>query len=237
MIAIRKFPASSVLVVFGALLAAACSRPSFPTETTVEGATSTAPSTANAKQEQKTLLRFINATGGPKDLYFQDVLAFRSVESAAVTSYLALPSPRADAHHELKLYDSANPVGTPLITDSEPETNGHRYTVLALRDGGKFTLTVIPDQLKPPAPGKAKIRVIHAAPGADKLDVFGIVSGLGFGRFTEYKELGPTTTELVVGKRKLTDVKLEAGKLYTIVLLGGEGKPLSSKLIEDELIQ
>ena len=215
MIAIRKLPASSVLIL-SALLAVACSRPSFPSETTVDGATSTAPSPAAAKQEQKTLLRFINATGGPKDLYFQDVLAFRRVDSEDVTSYLALPSPRADAHHELKLYDSANPVGTPLVTDSEPETEGHRYTVLALEKSGKFTLTVIPDQLKPPAPGKAKLRVIHAAPGAD------------FGRFTEYKEVAPTTEE---------HVKLEAGKLYTIVWLGGEGKPPSAKVIEDELIQ
>lgn len=206
MIALPKFPASSVLIL-AALLAAACSKPSLPTETTVEGATSTAPSTATAKQEHKTLLRFINATGGSKDLYFQDEPAFRNVESAAVTPYLALLSPRGDAHHQLKLYDSANLAGKPLITDSEPETTGHRYTILALEKGGKFTLTVIPDQLKPPAPGKAKVRSIHTAAGAD------------FGHFTEYKEIAPSS-------------ELEAGKLYTIVMFGS-----GPKLIEDELIQ
>jgi hypothetical protein len=205
MIAIRKLPAGSVLIL-SALLAVSCSRPSFRSETTVDGATSTAPSPAAAKQEQKTLLRFINATGGPKDLYFQEVLAFRRVDSQELTSYLALPSPRADAHHELKLYDSANPVGTPLVNDSEPETNGHRYTVLALEKAGKFTLTVIPDQLKPPAAGKAKVRSIHAAPGAD------------FGHFTDYKEIAPSS-------------EFKAGKLYTIVVLGG-----GPKLIEDELL-
>ncbi len=207
MIAIRKLPASSVLIL-GALLAASCSRSSLPSETTVDGATSTAPSPAAARQEQKTLLRFINATGSPKDLYFQDVLAFRNAESAGVTSYLALPSPRGDAHHELKLYDSSNPVGTPLMTDSEPETNGHRYTVLALRDHGKYSLTMIPDQLKPPAPGKARLRVIHAAPGVDKMDVSGISSGLSFGRFTEYKEIDPATVEVAVRQQKLMAVKL-----------------------------
>jgi len=206
MIAIRKLLAGGVLIL-SALLAVSCSRPSFPSETTVDGATSTAPSPAAAKQEQRTLLRFINATRGPKDLYFQDVLAFRRADSDEVTSYLALPSPRADAHHELKLYNSANPVGTPLVTDSQPETSGHRYTVLALEKAGKFTLTVIPDQLKPPAPGKAKVRSIHAVPGAD------------FGHFTDYKEIAPTS-------------ELEAGKLYTIVVLRG-----GPKLIEDKLIQ
>jgi hypothetical protein len=206
MIALRNFPAGSVLIL-SALLAASCSRPSFSSETTVDGATSTAPSPAAAKQEQKTLLRFINATGGPKDLYFQDVLAFRRVDAQDVTSYLVLPSPRADARHELKLYDSANPVGTPLVNDSESETSGHRYTVLALEQGGKFTLTVIPDQLKPPAAGRAKVRSIHAAPGTD------------FGHFTDYKEVAPSH-------------EFEAGKLYTIVVLRG-----GPKLIEDELIQ
>jgi hypothetical protein len=156
MMAIRKFPASSLLIL-STLLAVSCSRPSLPSETTVDGATSTAPSPATAKQEHKTLLRFINATGSPKDLYFQDVMAFRNVASAEITSYQALPSPRADAHHELKLYDSANPGGKPLVVDSEPENVGHRYTVLALRDHGKFTLTVIPDQLKPPAPGEDEL--------------------------------------------------------------------------------
>ena len=206
MIAIRKLPASGVLIL-SALLAVSCSRPSFPSETTVDGATTTAPSPAAAKQEQRTLLRFINATRGPKDLYFQDVLAFRRADPEDVTSYLALPSPRADAHHELKLYNSANPVGRPLVTDSQPETSGHRYTVLALEKAGKFTLTVIPDQLKPPAPGKAKVRSIHAVPGPD------------VGHFTDYKEIAPTS-------------ELEAGKLYTIVVLRG-----GPKLIEDKLIQ
>ena len=196
MIAIRKLPASSALIL-SALLAVSCSRPSFPSETTVDGATSTAPSPAAAKQEQKTLLRFINATGGPKDLYFQDVLAFRGVESEAVTSYLALSSPRADAHHELKLYDSTNPVGTPLVTDSEPETSGHRYTVLALEQGGKFTLTVIPDQLKPPAPGKAKVALDSRGSG---------------GRLWPFHR--------IQGSRAQRE--FEAGKLYTIVVLRGQ---------------
>jgi hypothetical protein len=83
----------------------------------------------------------------------------------------------------------------------------------------------------------------------DKLDIFpsgetnGIFSGQSFARVTEYMEIAPVTTELAVRKRgsktdkvKLKGVKLEAGKLYTIILLGGEGKPLSCKVIEDELV-
>jgi len=253
MTATRTCSAASIarilFVILTAMLAAACSKSNLPTETTVNGATSTAPSTAAAKQEQKTLFRFINATQSPKDLYFQDLPAFTRIESGSVTPYAALASPRPEAHHELKLYNSSSDVGTPLGTNSEPETSGQRYTVLALNQRGKFTLTLIPDALKAPAAGKARLRLIHAAPGVDQLDVFpvgqtrGIFNGQSFGRVTEYKDVTPGAAELAVRKHgsktdelNLDEVKLEAGKLYTVILLGGEGKPLSSKVIEDELV-
>jgi hypothetical protein len=47
------------------MLAAACSKSSLPSETTVDGATTTAPSPSAAKQETKTLIRFINVRRRP----------------------------------------------------------------------------------------------------------------------------------------------------------------------------
>jgi len=91
--------------------------------------------------------------------------------------------PKHAIFNELKLYNSSSQTGTPLTSSSEVENSGRRYTVLAVDRDGKPTLTVIPDQLKPPAPGKTKLRLIHAAPGVDKLDIFrsgettGIFSG------------------------------------------------------------
>jgi Domain of unknown function (DUF4397) len=249
MIAPLKQTAARILSITAAFLMAACSRSSLPSETTVDGVTSEAPSAAAARQQQKTLVRFINATQGPKDLYFQDMPAFTKLAFGGVTPYITLVDPHQDVHHELKLYNSSSEVGTPLTRNSEVETSGHRYTVLALNQDGKPRLSVIPDQLKPPASGKTKVRLIHAAPGVDQLDIFragetnGIFNGQSFASVTEYKEIEPVTTELEVRKRgsktnevKLKDVKLEAGKLYTIILLGGEGKPLSCEVIEDELV-
>ena len=249
MIAPRKHSAVLTLLIISAFLTGACSNPNFSTETTVDGATSIAPSAAAAKQEQKTIIRFLNASEGLKDLYFRDKPAFTKVQYGRVTSYTALPSPRPDAHHELKLYNSSSEVGTPLSSNAEVGNYGGRYTILALNYKGKPRLTVIPDQLKPPALGKTKLRLIHAAPGVDKMDIFpsgetnGIFSGQSFPQITEYKEIAPVTTELAVRKRgsttdevKLKDVELKAGKLYTIILLGGEGKPLACKVIEDELV-
>ena len=60
---------------------------------------------------------------------------------------------------------------------------------------------------------------------------------------TEYEETNPGEAELAVRRRgsktdelPLKHVKLEAGKLYTIILLGGEGRPRSCKVVEDELL-
>src|SRR6266550_1996975 len=137
MIAPRKHSAVSTLLIISAFLIGACSKSNLSTETTVDGTTSTAPSAAAAKQEQKTLIRFLNASEGLKDLYFRDMPAFTKVEYGRVTSYIALPSPRPDAHYELKLYNSSSDVGTPLSRSSEVGNNGWRYTILALNYKGK----------------------------------------------------------------------------------------------------
>lgn len=240
--------------VTATLLITACSKSPQPAQTTVDGQTSTSPSAAQARKKLNTLVRFINATQTPKDLYYRvaadrDVAVFTRVPFETVTPYTELPSGRPDAHHEIKLYSASNGVGVPLARNSQVENAGRRYTVLAVDEDGKPVLTVITDNLTPPASGKAKVRVIHAAPGIDKLDIFhsgyedSIFQGVGFALVTEYKEADPGDAALAVRKRgsktdalKIKSVKLEAGKLYTIVLLGGEGKPLNCKVIEDELL-
>ena len=239
------------ILIIAMLSLGACSRSTQPVETTVGNKTSTAPSAAAAKEEKETLVRFINATQGTKDVYYRDMAAFTKVPSQTVTPYVGLPGGRQDSKHDLKLYNSANEVGTPLTVNAEgvPQNVGRHYSVLAVDQDGKPALKVIPDEMKPPEPGKAKVRLIHAAPGVDKLDIFragdeeGIFSGQSFAQVTEYKEIDPATIELTVRKRgsktdglKLKDVKLEPNKLYTFVLLGGEGKPLACKVIEDELL-
>jgi uncharacterized protein DUF4397 len=158
--------------VTATLLITACSKSTQPAQTTVDGQTSTSPSAAQARKELNTLVRFINATQTAKDLYYRvaadrDAAAFTNVPFETVTPYTELPSGRPDAHHEIKLYSASNGVGVPLARNSQVENAGRRYTVLAVNEDGKPALTVITDNLTPPASGKAKVRVIHAAPGID----------------------------------------------------------------------
>lgn len=218
-----------------------------PSQTTSGGSTSTAPSGAVAKIEDKALIRFINATPSTKDLYFGDVSAFSNVAAHSASSYMELPADR----REFKLYPAGNETGTPLATNSEGPTAGKHYTVVAVNGtDGMPMLNPISDDLAQPDPGKAKVRVIHAAPGVKKVDVYAagskdaLIDGVDFKDASSYKEVDPVLSEIDVrtsGSKasavKVRNLNLAPGKLYTLVVMGGNGQPLTSKVIEDQVIQ
>jgi hypothetical protein len=211
------------------------------------GATSTAPSGQDAKIADKALVRFINATPTAKDLYFGDVTAFSNVGAEAVSTYSELPAQR----HEFKLFDAGTNGGSPLATNSESPSAGQHYTVVAMNSvNGSTILDPVSDDLSAPEAGKAKVRVIHAAPGVSKVDIYpagskkAILDGIAFKDATSYKDVDPVVTEIDVrteGNKEsavtIHNVTLQPGKLYTLLLMGGNGEPLTSKVIEDQLIQ
>lgn len=226
---------------------AGCSNPSpYQTQTSTGGATSTAPSGSAARSVDKALVRFINATPAPKDLMFGDAAAFSNVASQTASPYTELPADR----HEYKLYSAGNDAGDPLATNSEGPTAGKHYTIVAVNGtNGTPILNPITDEIAQPDPGKAKVRVIHAAPGVKKVDVYpagskdALISGVDFKDATSYREVDPGTAEIDVrptGSKtntvKLGDLNLAPGKLYTLVIMGGNGQPVTSKVIEDQLV-
>lgn len=215
-----------------------------PSETKAGPRESTAPAGTEAKQAEKALVRFANATRTPKDLYFGDSAAFRQTGFKTVTPYQELPAER----HDFKLMAAGNPAEV-LATNSEGLTAGKHYTILAVdQKDGKPALNAINDDLAPPTAGKAKVRVINAAPGLDDLDLYAanqknaLISGAGFNHATDYKDVEPTTTQLMVrhgtskrGEAVLKNLRLEAGKLYTLLVVGGRGQTLTAETIEDQL--
>ena len=233
----------------GALLGlSACTKPSQePTATTSGGSTSTAPSGAEAKKADVALVRFLNATPTSRDLYFGDLKLFPSVSAQSISPYVELPAER----HEFKLFASGNTSGDPLATNSEGLTAGKHYTIVGeMKTDGKATLNPIEDDLTRPTPGKVKVRVIHAASGVPKVDVYplagkdALISGVSFNDVTGYKEVDPMMTELDIrpfGSKKdeatIQNVNLMADKLYTIIVMGGNGRPLKTQVIEDQLTE
>ena len=91
------------------------------------------------------------------------------------------------------------------------------------------------------------MRVINLAPGAEDIDLYSnakkdaIISGAGLDHATDFKEVDPAHAELTVrhGTSKknsapVKDVKLQAGKLYTILVFQDKRGLLKTKTVEDE---
>ena len=203
----------------------------------------TAPAAAAAKQADQAMVRFVNATTTSKDLAFGDTTPFTGIDARDVTAYKTLPAER----HDLKLF-AKDDKATPLDTNSEGLTSGKHYTVLAVMEkNGKQKLDPISDDLTPPAAGQAKVRLINLAPGAQKLDLYvagdktPLISGAELDSATDYKDVAPTQAALSVrhgmSKRNsapVSDLKMDAGKLYTIIVFQDKSGKMSVKSVEDQ---
>lgn len=174
-------------------------------------------------------VRFYDAYTAPVDLYFGDTKAFKNKTDRSLTSYIELPAER----HEFALREPASPAGDPLAKNNEGLAAGKHYTVIAYDDkDGKPALRVVNDDESAPDTGKAKVRIIHAAPGLEALNLY--VAGTknkiaGESRFTTsstWQQVDPVRGSLTLrtsDKRavQIPDVQLEPGKLYTFIVNGG----------------
>jgi len=120
--------------------------------------------------------------------------------------------------------------------NSEGLHAGKHYTVVTYEDkNAKPVLRVFNDDESAPAAGRAKVRLIHAAPGAEPISLYaaGRKDKLaGESRFSDasgWQEVDPVSgpLELRAGDDKTGDRapiavhSIEAGKLYTFVVEGG----------------
>jgi hypothetical protein len=203
----------------------------------------TAPPAATAKQADQAIVRFVNGTPNKKDLAFGDITPFDGVGSHDVTAYKELAADR----HDFKLFNQDDKTN-PLATNSEGLTAGKHYTILAFTEkNGKENLDPVTDDLTPPSPGMAKVRVINLAPAMKNVDLYAggnkeaLISGAGLDSATDYKDVSPSEASMFVRNsvRKRNSVpvgneELKAGRLYTILVFEDKhGKP-QVKTIEDE---
>ncbi|MEO8027037.1 MAG: DUF4397 domain-containing protein [Bryobacteraceae bacterium] len=228
------------------VMLAGCDKPTTePAKSEGAGTAATTPAGTVAKSANQALVRFINATAAPKDLAFGEMRPFPAVPANSASAYTQIPSER----HDFKLLNSGGNLVDPLVKNSESPTAGMHYSVLAISDkDGKYSLKVLDDDLSRPAAGKAKIRVVHAAAGLNKVDVYpvnskeALLSGVDFDSATSYKEVDPGTMELdlrIAGSKKnlhnIKEVRLDPGKLYTVIIFGGPAS-ITAKVIEDQLL-
>lgn len=247
----KKLPI--VLALAAAVAAGGCRRDTdqHPIASDTPSGASQAPPAASANERDQALVRVVNAV--PDSPAVEVTAGKMSVASevkyGSVTPYK--PVPAANDDFVVKLAGKADaPV---LAENNEQIMSGKHYTVIAFpgKEHDKVAVEVVTDDIVTPDPGKARVRVVHAAAGIDTVDVFAqggtdeIFGGVDFRETTGYKEIDPSVTTLelkdTTGKNKTVarpNVSVEPGKSYTIVVTGrANGSPsLQAMVIEDRVV-
>jgi len=214
------------------LFAAACQKDDRPIQTASAADLNMSTSDSSAKARGLSQVRVVNAVPGGKDIavHIGEVTLFNDVRAGAVTDY------RETALNIARF--TVTPAGaSDGVMVSEKDRlllDGRRYTVfLIAEDVSRHSLRVVRDDVSPDS-GKARIRVIHAAPGAPEIDI-GVMgatdklfTGVNFKGEAGYKDVAPATLTLTavaskgVGKVLLSipGLVLRRGTATTIVITG-----------------
>jgi len=219
-----------------------------PVTTTSPAGQSTAPASAAAERRDDALVRFVNAipSKAAVDLYADNDRTFDNVAFRAVTPYREVNGER----YTFALRPTGSAASTPLATNSEGLDDGDYYTVFAVPgDRGAAALRVVQDNFSAPAEGKARVRVVHASGDVGELAVFergrdtSLFDGVDFQSVTGYDEVEAWRGALDIkpegGGQVLTsipDASFEAGKIYTVVIVGNSrtAPKVEAFVIEDQ---
>ncbi|MFN2447878.1 MAG: DUF4397 domain-containing protein [Vicinamibacterales bacterium] len=227
---------SLVCCVAGALIASGCQRESTQntpsTTTTTPAGQSTAAPAAAAASRDNALVRFVHAipAGAAVDLSAGDNRFFENVAYKTVTPYRELDGQR----YTFSVRPAGMAQASALASNSEGLDDGSYYTVFAVPgDGEAAMLRVVEDDFSAPGAGKARVRVVHASSDAGEVDVIAtgradeLFDGVDFQSATEYDEIDPVSGSLEIraggeSTPMLTvpNVRIEAGKVYTVVVVG-----------------
>jgi hypothetical protein len=245
----RPFLAVALLAV--TLITAGCDRTETSTAnvtTSSPAGTSTAPSSATAKQRDHALVRVVQAvpSGSTLDLFAGDLLLFDGLGFKAVTPYRAVDGQR----YAFALRPAGMTQAKPFSSNTEDLKDGGFYTAVAMPgDGQGPHLRVVNDQLDSAANGKARLRVIHAGSDAGRIDVraagatAAIFDNLDYQSVSDYRDVTPMNGQVqIVGAGQsaalaATTAHIEAGRFYTLVIVGNAAAPskVEAFLIEDAL--
>jgi hypothetical protein len=217
--------------------------------TTNTGQSSTVPPSNAMHQQHLALIRIVDTLpdAAALDVFADDNKLFNDLRFATVTPYAEISAER----HTLRVRQSAIDASAPYAQRTEAMSAGKHYTVVVIPETRTdAALYVIHDDLTPPSHGKAKIRVIDAAPDVRRLDVYStgrkqaLFRRVTFGTDTSYEEIPPVSGTLTVRETDgnananlatLPATRFDAEKIYTIVVSGKGNSNLQVITVEDQL--
>lgn len=181
------------------------------------------------------------------DVLAGDLVLFDAVNFKSVTAYRALDGKR----YRFALRPAGMTNAKPLSSNTEAVEDGNYYTVFALPGEDRSVhLRLVGDKLDRPADGKARLRLVHGGNGLGSVDVHagGIAAALfenvAFQSVTAYLDVLPVNGKIEVRQAgaanavvMLPNVHLEAGRFYTMVVVGSTTAvpPLEAFIVEDML--
>ena len=193
------------------------------------------------------LVRVVNAVPGEPRLV---VRADRNHQLAAaeyrkVTEY----QPIDKNWVTFEIGTASDTVFRPLATNREMLTDGHRYTIVVMRDSAKnYETRVLRDEISDDSVN-ARVRLIHAARGIDEVNLVRrggdtLVDGVNPTMEAGFFSVDPWTGTLEVrsesGNRLLLsipNVSLQGGRSYTIVLTRNASGKLEAFRFDDSLVK
>jgi len=236
------------------ILAAGCgggAQTDKPVATTTTRGTSTSPSGDATDARGTSQVRLVSALPAAQriDLASENGVVFSAVPYKTVTPYKALTDNAAKFSIR-----SAGATSETLADNNEAMADGRRYTLVALPEekGKGAQLKAFRDEVVPDA-GKAKVRVIHAAPNFGEVDVQfagqkdALFEDIDFGHEAGYKEIDPQSGTLQLrrdGGENAKNVKVidagrmqfEAGRAYTLVVAGANpARPDVIKFVDEPM--
>jgi hypothetical protein len=210
----------------------------------------TAPSARQAADRDRALVRAVSAIpGGARlDLFAENQKLADGLEYKTITPYVEVASGR----HPLRLRPAGMDTAEPLAQQTEHLRSGRYYTAVIMpgEEGGPAAAIRVFDDSMDASENRAKLRVVHAAADAGRIDVHvqgrgdTLASALEFQRASDFTELDPSPASIALRPAqrtetmlRLPDLRLSAGVMYTIVVVGRTRiePPLETLVIEDRV--
>ncbi len=216
-----------------------------PTVTEKPVDSSPAPAGAQIADHDAALVRIINGdpTNVPAGYKFNDQLIVGDVPYKSVSEFVAIREGTA----RLTLFNDITP--GELAATTQTFVKGNRYTILRMTNSaGKIELNVMNDKMTPPASGSAKVRFAVASPWLGEFTIASAdkraFKSLEPHTTMDYTDIAPYAGRLELygrSTRKLLGtidgMNFEAGKLYTVIVLGGrDGMPVDKIVVVDKFL-
>ena len=236
-------------MALGLIWLAGCedSKTARPTVSEKPGGAAPAPAGNEVAKLDAALVRIVNAdpTNLSTSYKFQDRLISTHVPYMGISEF----TPVEEGTGRLLLENEVAPKEVAATTQTF--VKGNRYTIVRMTNSAdKVELNVINDKMTPPAEGKAKVRFVVASPWLGEFTIASAAPGKKAFQSLEphttmdYADVDPYEGALeLYGKSnrklvgKVDGVKFEAGKLYTVIILGGRNNlPVEKLILVDKFV-